>query len=253
MQLSGIITEWGANDMCNSQKESNHFVYKYVYKGEIIYIGKTDGPLENRIKQHGKSGDNIPSEYHSELNNSEIYYFRTANNIMSDVIESELIRRHNPKLNKAKKSSWFGLDFPEVKWERFTFRTKNHKVSRNRIKTPCHSSPFQNFKVAEQELEDFKKRIQALIDFAKAEEGKTEFPVKNESEMNLYMSGVGVDAPIMFYFLRPPITGLHTKTNQYYVVYSVSRLKKWLIDDLADYELQLNNAINDCVISIGGD
>jgi hypothetical protein len=29
-----------------------HYVYKYVYNNEIIYIGKNDTDLENRIYQH---------------------------------------------------------------------------------------------------------------------------------------------------------------------------------------------------------
>ena len=29
-----------------------HFVYKYVYDGEIVYIGKNDTDLKTRIKQH---------------------------------------------------------------------------------------------------------------------------------------------------------------------------------------------------------
>lgn len=29
-----------------------HYVYKYVYNNEIIYIGKNDTDLESRIYQH---------------------------------------------------------------------------------------------------------------------------------------------------------------------------------------------------------
>lgn len=30
----------------------SHYVYKYVHEGEIIYIGKCDAILKNRIYQH---------------------------------------------------------------------------------------------------------------------------------------------------------------------------------------------------------
>ena len=76
-----------------------HFVYKYVYKSEVIYIGKNDTNLIDRIRQHGKFGDNIPEEGWDEINSSDIYYIELANSIMSDVVESELIRRYKPKYN----------------------------------------------------------------------------------------------------------------------------------------------------------
>lgn len=96
-----------------------HYVYKYVNKNEIIYIGKSDANLVSRINQHGADGDNIDSRYWNELNNSDIYYCELANSIMSDVVESELIRRYKPKCNKAKMSDWSGLDFPEPKWIKY--------------------------------------------------------------------------------------------------------------------------------------
>ena len=80
-----------------------HYVYKYVLNGEIIYIGKTDRKDVNlRLNQHGHSGDNIPEEGWSEINAAKIYYTKLANEVMSDVVESELIRRYRPKYNDKK-------------------------------------------------------------------------------------------------------------------------------------------------------
>lgn len=95
------------------------YVYKYVYNDQIIYIGKNDTDLVSRLSAHGKPGDNIPEEGWNEINNSDIYYCKLANKIMSDVVESELIRKYKPKYNKAKMSEWAGLQFPELKWEKF--------------------------------------------------------------------------------------------------------------------------------------
>ena len=78
-----------------------HYVYKYVHNNEIIYIGKNDTDLYSRLRQHGKYGDNIPEEGWDEINNSDIFYCELPNAIMSDVVESELIRRYKPKYNKA--------------------------------------------------------------------------------------------------------------------------------------------------------
>ena len=37
------------------------FVYKYVFNGEVIYVGITKD-LESRLSQHGRYGDNIDTE-----------------------------------------------------------------------------------------------------------------------------------------------------------------------------------------------
>ena len=90
-----------------------HYVYKYVQDGEIVYIGKNDTNLETRINQH-----KLEDKFKPYLN-SDIYYTELANEIMSDVVESELIRRYKPKLNVAKTSDWSGLEFVEPKWKLF--------------------------------------------------------------------------------------------------------------------------------------
>lgn len=93
-----------------------HYVYKYVLNGEILYIGKTDVDLAKRLKQHGKRGDNIPSKHWQEINRANIYFCEFADRHMTDIYETELIRRHNPKYNKAKKTEWSGIDLPEPVW-----------------------------------------------------------------------------------------------------------------------------------------
>lgn len=96
------------------------FVYKYVFNGEVIYVGIAK-KLENRLSQHGKKGDNIDENGWSEINKSKIFYTKVANEVMADVIESELIRFYKPKYNKAKTSEWSGLPFieKELTWKEF--------------------------------------------------------------------------------------------------------------------------------------
>ena len=96
-----------------------HYVYKYVFNGEIIYIGKCDSDLDQRLGQHGKSGDNIDKKYWDDINASDIYYCTLANATMSDVVESELINSHKPKCNTAKMSDWDGLKLPEPNWKKY--------------------------------------------------------------------------------------------------------------------------------------
>lgn len=108
-----------------------HYVYKFVKNNEILYIGKSNAKGFERIKAHGKSGDNIPEKYHNEINQADIYYAELPSSIMTDVVESELIRRYKPRYNKAKTSDWSGLEFVEPKW--ITYR-KNNEIVRPIIK-----------------------------------------------------------------------------------------------------------------------
>lgn len=102
-----------------------HYVYKYVYDGEIVYIGKNDTNLETRINQH-----KLEEKFKPYLK-ADIYYIELANSIMSDVVESELIRRYKPKLNVAKMSDWSGLEFAEPEWKLFKpMRKKTVNLSR---------------------------------------------------------------------------------------------------------------------------
>ena len=115
-----------------------HFVYKYVFNGEIIYIGKNNSKLEQRINQHKYD------EKFKPYCNSKIYYIELANSVMSDIVESELIRRYKPKLNIAKMSEWSGLDFSEPEWKEFIPQQKNKQtkyvLTKNIILGRKHSS-----------------------------------------------------------------------------------------------------------------
>lgn len=113
-----------------------HYVYKYVLDDEIIYIGKSDAKKPfARLQQHGISGDNIPCEYHSLIKSADIFYCELPNNTMTDVVETELIRRYKPKLNRDSKatSEWCGLAFVEPEWtkyhkEKVTKKNKKRKL-----------------------------------------------------------------------------------------------------------------------------
>lgn len=114
-----------------------HYVYKYVYEGEIIYIGKCDKDLGQRLHAHGRKGDNISECWHEEINKADIYYTELSNSTMTDVVESELIRRYKPKCNKAKMSDWSGLPFADPPWIKFEkpaeWSRRVHKTKKRRI------------------------------------------------------------------------------------------------------------------------
>lgn len=92
-----------------------HIVYKYVLKGEIIYIGKSDKGVR-RALAHGRAGDNIEESGWDEINRSDVYIAEMANGSMTEIYESELIRRYKPKYNKGKTNDWAGVSLPEPTW-----------------------------------------------------------------------------------------------------------------------------------------
>lgn len=160
-----------------------HYVYKYVYNNKIIYIGKTDNSIIKRLRQHGKTGDNINEKYWNEINNSKIYYCKLANKYMCDVVESELIRRYKPKCNKAKQKYWSGLEFVEPEWYYFDKELYKLKIDKSTIKQ--NNKTIYSKKQLE-ELENYKK----LYNFYQAE--YYEAKIKNEelekeiSELKLF-------------------------------------------------------------------
>lgn len=142
--------------------ESNHFVYKYVLDGEIIYIGKTDQALSKRLYLHGKPYDNIPMEYSKDLEDSKIYFCRLANATMSDVVESELIRRYQPRLNKKKMSEWSGLNFQEPNWQEYIPKEKTKLEDDNRDRLFEYLSSIESVKLFESERVEFKKTLKSF-------------------------------------------------------------------------------------------
>ena len=151
---------------------TGHYVYKYVYDGEIIYIGKSDVPdLRARLYQHGRKGDNIAEEAWDMINHSNIYYIELENAVMSDCVESELIRRYMPRLNKAKKSQWSGLPFAEPVWKPIQFfglddndiyQAYDKAFARNKFLTRTIDKLEEEVKALRQTLTEKEARIKML-------------------------------------------------------------------------------------------
>ena len=142
-----------------------NYVYKYVFNDEIIYIGKCDKNLSKRLNQHGRNGDNIPKEAWEEINNSTIYYCTLANKTMSDVVESELIRKYKPKYNKAKTSEWSGLDFSEPNWELYNelnFMTDKELLIKCNHYKDLYEINLDKCRLLEDELKQLKERCEYM-------------------------------------------------------------------------------------------
>lgn len=86
-------------------------MYKYVdQSGEVVYIGKTDKSLENRVYAHKKNRTDPLYDFAGH-----IYYAPTHNSVQTALMENYLINRHNPKYNVAKCAT-VKDDIPEPGW-----------------------------------------------------------------------------------------------------------------------------------------
>ncbi len=152
-----------------------HYVYKFVSNGEIIYFGKSksDANLLARINCHIRE-----RRFQTYLDSCEIYYTELLNKDMSEIVESELIRRYWPILNRAKKSNWDGLAFPELKWNKFI---QEEFVQTHELKK--RSSSKQNY-TAQAKKEDREKKTARLMSQYYCEELLKN--VANEKEDGLY-------------------------------------------------------------------
>lgn len=89
-----------------------HLIYKYVYKNEVIYIGKTDSSLYVRIKGHEKE-----EKFKPYLSGSIVYYFRCNNRAETTIYETALINKYKPLLNVQNKyNNTRDFELKEPEW-----------------------------------------------------------------------------------------------------------------------------------------
>jgi hypothetical protein len=99
-------------------------VYKYVYENEIIYIGKSDNSIIDRISAHTKEKKFAPY-----IDKADIYYSPCINSAHTKVVETCLINKYKPILNTIDKyEESFDVGFIEPSWYRIS---KSYSQSMN--------------------------------------------------------------------------------------------------------------------------
>ena len=92
--------------------KKEHGLYKYVYDGEIIYIGKSNSSIYQRINNHARESKFLPY-----IEKSQIYVCMLRNSTETDVCEKLLINKYRPILNVVDKHDLFSsLQFNEPGW-----------------------------------------------------------------------------------------------------------------------------------------
>lgn len=94
-----------------------HCVYKYVYEDEIIYIGKTDSSLRNRVNCHSQE-----EKFQKYLPKSQVFYMTTSNPLETEIYEKILINKYQPILNvKDKIGQKIARVSIQEKWEFYKY------------------------------------------------------------------------------------------------------------------------------------
>lgn len=115
-----------------TKMEVEYYIYRYVHPNyPYLYVGQTTN-LKTRIKSHDtNNGDNINRQYTDLLQQSEVLFFKVNSKSQMDYIESYLIDKYKPYLNKAKKNPTQKCDvemtLPE--WQLFKERDRRSVVS----------------------------------------------------------------------------------------------------------------------------
>ena len=87
-------------------------IYKYVYDGEIIYIGKSDNSILNRVKSHKNE-----EKFKPYLDKAVVYYIECKNPAHTQILETYLINKYKPCLNASfKYEDDLDIDIQEPEW-----------------------------------------------------------------------------------------------------------------------------------------
>ena len=125
-------------------------VYKYVYGDQIIYIGKTDCSLKQRVYGHSKE-----DKFQDYLDKSKVYYAELNNSAETSYVELYLINKYKPILNTAfvkEGKPTVYMEEPEWKsWEKFF--EENEDIPKPKREKCKSSKPSKQFFSVEEIIE----------------------------------------------------------------------------------------------------
>lgn len=91
---------------------AEHYIYKYVFHDEIIYIGKVNSDLKRRVEEHAREEKFFPY-----LKEASVFCIQLANPTETTFMELYLINKYKPVLNiVAKYEGMTNIQVPEPAW-----------------------------------------------------------------------------------------------------------------------------------------
>lgn len=139
-----------------------HYVYKYVFDDEIVYVGKNDTDLHSRIYQH------TLEEKFQPVKEAQIYFIELQNSIESRLMEELLINKYKPLLNVACKQNGVSISIEEPIWKKYDppKKSKQRKNIRKEYETITISDCFDSLQVDKRRfLSKCAKSICSKFDF----------------------------------------------------------------------------------------
>lgn len=119
-----------------------YYIYKYVYRNEIIYIGKTKRDLSERIYEHS-----VELKFLPYLNEAQIFYFTLPTQVEMDIYEKYFINVYMPKLNVVDMDgAEFAFVIKEPIWTRYIEKQQTVQMSVTR--------PLSKREIKQQELQE---------------------------------------------------------------------------------------------------
>lgn len=91
-------------------------VYKYVYEGRVVYVGKTNASLKARIDAHKREDSFKPYMAAS------VYYCELSNEVETDAVEKILINYYKPEINIKDKVPLLTEEamLPNIEWHPYS-------------------------------------------------------------------------------------------------------------------------------------
>lgn len=131
-------------------------LYKYVYNGEVVYIGKSDSSIDKRIDAHAKE-----SKFKPYLDDAVIYYALCKNPAHTTILETYLINKYKPCLNVSMKyEDDLEIEISEPKWKLWKANTVNNHINKNKKLPKPHGQTW--IKNQLREISELRARIKAL-------------------------------------------------------------------------------------------
>lgn len=160
-----------------------YYIYRYVHPDyPWLYVGQTID-IEKRIKSHdSNNGDNISRKYENLLKESRVLFFEVGGKNQMDYVESFLIDKYKPYLNK--KDKFVDRECP-VEMKLPTWQIYRDRDSSLESSTKDFLKILKKVEKAQEEIEAKKK---AVSDLEKEIEVKNEQLKDAESKLNALTS-----------------------------------------------------------------
>lgn len=134
----------------------SYYIYKYEYDDRVIYIGKTDSDLKNRIRNHSKE-----CKFQKYLDKAKIYCYECKNPAHTALLEIYYINKYKPELNVSMKyDDNLELSIEDVQWVLI-----DELCVKSNMKLPTNSNNPNYFDKYFKRIKLLEQRIRAIYYF----------------------------------------------------------------------------------------